>query len=859
MGTTKMENITTQYRSFVPDQVLTAKQLNTIIDYFEGQNRLTRICLSGVGVVCGLDINYIANTSITISRGCGVTTDADLVRYKERELPYTHFKPFKDRADYSKFTTIHDIVELVTTEELTDAQPLSSLTNITNKVVVLYLENYAKEETPCSSIDCDTQGKEQVAKIRILLFNKTDVENSLNSSDTIYTKHNIYESFTQLSQIAVQKVILKGGLGSGNNIQSYTKLATSYKSAITNSKSDLHTSFSTLLNSFSDLLSIESDTRDDILNRINDLDNFTLFFGVQYRYDLAKDIIDTYNEIVDLLLKLKTECCPDIESFPKHLLLGSLSSTQAYPELRHEFYHSPLNNCYDTYLKMAKSLIQRVILLLNKFTLIEEGRIVITPSKRCALLGSKAIPFYYTVDNSLLQVWDFYKTQNYKYQYNLSFHKEYLASDNWVQNPLQYDLDCSDFYRIEGHLGLPGLESRDEIIDYKDNNGLDFDCTVFDIETDAQSLTKFVKDNPSTNHSAGVSKGGTYILLTEKEVVVADFNLSYKIPPATNKQECCSLIECTYPWISSLKYLNNLSRSLKGTQSRNKPMPQNYILQVVEYQINGERLINNTTTITIPLKEIFLRRIHAITEALNKRFDKGVVFDFNESQKRLVITRAKEDNYVIRLRDNTVANNPIYTYSNNGMFRNNKVFRQDAMRCRDLKSYNPSFYQKLQNEIAPVNKDDDYGTFDEKWKKWTTLRDRLQYHFIYTQADTPRFITDKNELPNKIKDTISKIRRDLTDSRLSTNLYLDGDWVNGRWIDDTMLDFYRDNKKNTHDDMVLFIELRKYLHKKTGISKLSIYIPDDNYNNNYDPIIKEYSTSADFYFGMPSGENAIKI
>ena len=58
MGTRQLEKITTQYRSFVPDQVLTAEQLNTVIDFFEGQNRLTRICLSGVGIVCGFDVNY---------------------------------------------------------------------------------------------------------------------------------------------------------------------------------------------------------------------------------------------------------------------------------------------------------------------------------------------------------------------------------------------------------------------------------------------------------------------------------------------------------------------------------------------------------------------------------------------------------------------------------------------------------------------------------------------------------------------------------------------------------------------------------------------------------------------------------
>ena len=80
MGTTTLEKITTQYRSFVPDQVLTAKQLNTVIDYFETQNRLTRICLSGVGIVCGFELDYTPGSSISISNGCGITTDGDLIK-----------------------------------------------------------------------------------------------------------------------------------------------------------------------------------------------------------------------------------------------------------------------------------------------------------------------------------------------------------------------------------------------------------------------------------------------------------------------------------------------------------------------------------------------------------------------------------------------------------------------------------------------------------------------------------------------------------------------------------------------------------------------------------------------------------
>ncbi len=291
-------------------------------------------------------------------------------------------------------------------------------------------------------------------------------------------------------------------------------------------------------------------------------------------------------------------------------------------------------------------------------------------------------------------------------------------------------------------------------------------------------------------------------------------------------------------------------------------MPKNYILQIIEYRINGEPLINTTTTITIPLEQIFIRRIHAVTEALNKKFDKGVVFDFNESQKRLLITRAKEDTYTIRLREISQANNnAIYTYSNSGMFRNNKIFRPDAMRCRDLKSYREAFYQKLHAQIAPVNKDDDYGTFDEKWAKWSFLTERLINNAVIRQAGLTRMITEFAQLPPEIRTTVQAIKRDFQSAGTGVNLQfrLDGDWVNGTWVNKFMLDHHRANKKNTHDDIVLFVNLRKFLHNETGVTKLSLYIQNFDYSQVLDAPIAKHKTEADFYFGAPTGENFITI
>ena len=50
----KLSTITTQYRRFTKNQVLTEGNLNEVVDFFDDQDRLSRIYLSGVGIVCGL-------------------------------------------------------------------------------------------------------------------------------------------------------------------------------------------------------------------------------------------------------------------------------------------------------------------------------------------------------------------------------------------------------------------------------------------------------------------------------------------------------------------------------------------------------------------------------------------------------------------------------------------------------------------------------------------------------------------------------------------------------------------------------------------------------------------------------------
>ena len=83
----KLSTITTQYRRFTKNQVLTEGNLNEVVDFFDDQDRLSRIYLSGVGIVCGLYPAYDAvQNTISITQGTGITTDGDLFKLYQADV-----------------------------------------------------------------------------------------------------------------------------------------------------------------------------------------------------------------------------------------------------------------------------------------------------------------------------------------------------------------------------------------------------------------------------------------------------------------------------------------------------------------------------------------------------------------------------------------------------------------------------------------------------------------------------------------------------------------------------------------------------------------------------------------------------
>lgn len=505
---TKLNNITTQYRKFNENQALTEGQLNEFIDYFEDQDRISRTRLSGVGVACGFHATFAdpelsqdqttdndAAGAIVITQGAGVTTDGDLVTLRRKggtasevnmnfsTEHYRYYREYGDVADYQHFKINGKqipLVELLTRAEydaLNDKSRIKAIQEITNlrdQVVILYLESYSNEETPCQDADCDNTGAEQVSNLKVLLADSKSVEKLLSrgdAKDSLYRLHNGYQNlFDHLPAIEAKRVILNSGIATAGNLK------TLFQDAIGEV-----TEFCNGFNAIAETFGISPDLRgEELVKKIksvlkpvaSNLEDY------QYRYDLLKDLIDTYNEIKDLLLHLNAECCPDIASFPKHLMLGTVgASTElgARTPYRHAFYHAPVTTNEDENYERVVMLANRFVQKVKAFQSYR-GPVKITPSHLQVRLGNKAIPYYYNVDQPLLTKWNFEKTKTDRETYNLSYHTGNLAPADFIQNPLDYTIDDNDFYRIEGHLGLPYKTALQNINDLKAKYGLAFDA-----------------------------------------------------------------------------------------------------------------------------------------------------------------------------------------------------------------------------------------------------------------------------------------------------------------------------------------------------------------------------------------------
>lgn len=478
----------THYPVFEANQVLTNTHLNQIFDYLDGQERLTRANLIGIGIVCGLDIaldNPAAPGKIHLSKGCGITSagyllveadDVECVAYREYLLPDAVAYPtFIDNAAQAPYP----MWELFPAGE-PDTTPLTAPAGFLNdKAVVLFLELKQAGLRNCSPNNCDDKGSGVTVQVRRLLLRKPDLDAIIAAS-----ANGTELGGADLASMWVERLNLPDlrlprfdvpnsyAVSSNDVLAAFLQVfsAGNLASALGGALSAAYQAFQPLLQS-----TYPADPFAGFTARYGFLDTAPTtpqqVRFLPYYYDLFDDLIRAYDEFRWLGVELLCACCPPEHLFPRHLLLGLLypASEDEAIAYRQSFLASAAIGQCEQRSRDLVQLFQRLVEMVAQFTDTPDlppqqpgsnvdTQIRITPSTLSkAPLSVKAIPYYYrqTGTPPLYRLWHPEKTRQRRANLNLSYRAdEYSpAAPAFVAEPLAYDLEDYNFLRIEGHIG----------------------------------------------------------------------------------------------------------------------------------------------------------------------------------------------------------------------------------------------------------------------------------------------------------------------------------------------------------------------------------------------------------------------
>ncbi|WP_159476613.1 PKD domain-containing protein [Chryseobacterium sp. 18068] len=650
----QLSNIAVQYRKFSKGQYIDYSQFNEFLDFFEDQDRLSRVILQGVGIVCGLKpkLNYVNNklNKIQLSQGVALTTDGDLLtlnnageiskelyvsdlkKIKLENKEYTHFKVYDNfKIRYPAFntgpTSQIELWELATTEEANlDFQPIDSLSNLEDKYLLLYLESDEKEIKPCRGVDCDNHGILQIRNLKVLVTTAAGINHIL-ESDQIQPHPLFIDAIMSTAtqeRVIVERLILERGVEKQVFSSDLKKM---YQDVLVkNGYGDI---VFKKINEIAKLIGVPTVDYQNFKNSIEEC--LAQKTGFQYAYDVVKDLMDTYSEIIKLLPKAFTKCLPDLVSFPKHVMLGKLISDKKLDFSRHQFYNSPILD--------DEKATQRVKVLINRFkqqaqnfrysdSFENEAQVRITPSQKLNPLSNKAVPFYYQITDEFLKAWNFDKTSNRSFRENLGYDVSLLSSATHIQDPLDFNIDKNSFYNIEGHQGMLYQEAFEKIKEIRDKYQLGFDIMALSLQelVNNKDLSKayfneYLEKNPGVEHKRGVERKGTFLIVYDiiegESIVVADLSIPYTCctPKTDVKLSLPSIVICAeagrIPFTVTPvngEVVANLSRGvvLDGGQYFFDPKLVDISLhgQTIAFTVNGKSTNCSIKVITQPDVEI---------------------------------------------------------------------------------------------------------------------------------------------------------------------------------------------------------------------------------------------------------------
>ncbi len=474
---------TSIYPVFEADQVLSQKELNLLVSHLEEQDRITRKNLIGLGIVCGLELSFSKeNNSVKIACGTAVTSLGFQINWKEQEFTQYHDFEISDqflKADYTKepyldvifkhaslYEPIKNCFELLPSDATDEDKNPITADFFNDKVVMLFLEVTLIDQKNCVTTNCDDKGKRIEFHLRPLVIPINELTEGLMKE---YPLPDVYSKLTfPRYNVPYQNIMTASEV-----LNEFTKaFSDTFLNTINKYTNRLYLDFKNQLPQRTDLIVLENSKSkiEEILN------SYASGIHIQYIWDWIFDIVEAYNEIIDFKTINPTLCCADEELFPFHVILGGNTSDN-------DVYKTPFikilqgANEENTKRKELTLLFEKLVLIITSFEIPETNKIKVTPSSLGNVsLSKKAIPFYYEDILELNKKWNPTLTLKNQNDSLLSYHSDIAnySDKDAVREPLLFDIEPYNFFRIEGHIGMNYKTAVSELNFMKDSYGLPF-------------------------------------------------------------------------------------------------------------------------------------------------------------------------------------------------------------------------------------------------------------------------------------------------------------------------------------------------------------------------------------------------
>jgi hypothetical protein len=455
----------TSFPVYKKDQVLSHIQLNDSFNYLDEQTRITRTGLIATGIIDGFDANW-NGTNLTIKSGVAVTSLGFQIQWDEKifthfhdiELPKEFLEPQIEEDDSLKnllkeaeiYQIIKNTLELVEDTFAETKSPLT-LVSLLDKVVLLLVEMKVKNEDRCEANTCDENAANLKIDIRPLLI-------TTQQADVLIANQNSQAFF----QIEGEKICVPRFNIPKSVLTTHIDITGAYKrilngQGISAKMVELHDQTHTFFKNLTNIDSLKNNKILDIINNTKELD-------YQYLYQWLLDIAQTHQEILTIGRAYNKHFATG--DFPFHVMLGM--ATVKNLVYRTGYYPAPTlaKVEIDNFDKLSR-LLKRLIHILASFKVKNED-IKITPSAYGnQSFEQKAIPYYYENSLGLSTIWNSKREP-------LSYKSKEYSSKDCVINPLLYDLEQYNFYRIEGHLGEKYQDVIKTIENIREGNRLPF-------------------------------------------------------------------------------------------------------------------------------------------------------------------------------------------------------------------------------------------------------------------------------------------------------------------------------------------------------------------------------------------------